>query len=37
MRADRRVWEGFNAALGVAPEEARKYGTFHSFFNGAYI
>lgn len=37
MRAGRRVWEGFNAIVEVAPEEARKYSTFHTFFNGAYI
>jgi hypothetical protein len=37
MRAGRRVWEGFQAVVGVAPDEARKYSTFHTFFNGAYI
>jgi len=37
MRAGRRVWEGFQAIVGVAPEKARKYSTFHTFFNGAYI
>jgi len=37
MRAARRVWEGFNTIVGVAPEPARKYSTFHTFFTGAYI
>lgn len=37
MRAARRVWEGFQTIVGVAPEEARKYGTFHSWVNGNYI
>jgi HEPN superfamily AbiU2-like protein len=37
MRAARRVWEGFQTIVGVAPEEARKYGTFHSWLNGNYI
>lgn len=36
MRAARRVWEGFQAIVGVAPEDARKYGTFHSWVNGNY-
>jgi hypothetical protein len=37
MRSARRVWEGFQAIVGVAPEDARKYGTFHSWVNGNYI
>jgi hypothetical protein len=37
MRAARRVWEGFHAIVGLAPEDARKYGTFHSWVNGNYI
>lgn len=37
MRAARRVWEGFQAIVGVAPEEARKFGTFHSWVNGNYV
>jgi len=37
MRAARRVWEGFQTIVGIAPEEARKYGTFHSWMNGNYI
>jgi len=37
MRAGRRVWEGFQTIVGVAPEEARKYSTFHTLFNGVYI
>jgi len=37
MRAARRVWEGFQTIVGVAPEEARKYSTFHSWVNGNYI
>jgi len=37
MRAARRVWEGFQAIVGVAPEDARKYGTFHSWVNGNYV
>jgi hypothetical protein len=37
MRAARRVWEGFQAIIGVAPPEARQYSTFHSYFNGAYM
>jgi hypothetical protein len=37
MRAARRVWEGFNAILYVAPDDAKKYGTFHSFFHQNYI
>jgi hypothetical protein len=31
------VWEGFQAIVGAAPEDARKYGTFHSWVNGNYI
>lgn len=37
MRAARRVWEGLQTIVGVAPEDARKYGTFHSWVNGNYI
>lgn len=37
MRAARRVWEGFQTIVGVAPEDARQYGTFHSWVNGNYI
>jgi len=37
MRTSRRVWEGFQTIVGVAPEEARKYGTFHSWVNGNYV
>jgi hypothetical protein len=37
MRSSRRVWEGFQTIVGVAPEEARKYGTFHSWVNGNYV
>jgi hypothetical protein len=37
MRAARRVWEGFQTIVGGAPEDARKYGTFHSWVNGNYI
>ena len=32
MRAARRVWEGFQAIISVAPEEAKTFSTFHSFF-----
>jgi hypothetical protein len=28
MMAAGQIWEGFNAIVGLAPEEARKYGTF---------
>lgn len=37
MRAARRVWEGLQTIVGVAPDEAKKYGTFHSWANGNYI
>jgi hypothetical protein len=37
MMAARQIWEGFNAVVGRAPEEARKYGTFHSWFHASYI
>ena len=37
MRAARRVWEGFQTIVGVAPEGARKYSTFHTLFNGMYV
>jgi hypothetical protein len=37
MRASRRVWEGFQTIVGVAPAEAKKYGTFHSWVNGNYV
>ena len=37
MRASRRVWEGFQTIVGVAPEDGRKYSTFHSWANGNYI
>jgi hypothetical protein len=37
MRAARRVWEGFQTIVGVAPEGARKFGTFHTWVNGNYI
>jgi len=37
MRASRRVWEGFQTIVEVAPKDARKYGTFHSWINGNYI
>jgi hypothetical protein len=37
MRSSRRVWEGLQAIVGVAPEKARKYGTYHSWVNGNYI
>jgi len=37
MRAARRVWEGFQTIVSVAPAGARKYGTFHSWVNGNYI
>jgi hypothetical protein len=37
MRAAPRVWEGFQTIVGVAPEAARKFSTFHTLFNGAYV
>lgn len=37
MRAARRVWEGFQTIVDVAPEAAKKFGTFHSWVNGNYI
>lgn len=37
MRAARRVWEGLQTIVGVAPEGARKYGTFHLWVNGNYV
>jgi hypothetical protein len=37
MRASRRVWEGFQTIVGVAPDDAKKYGTFHSWLNANYI
>lgn len=36
MLAARRVWRGFNAIVAEAPLGARKYGTFHSWFNASY-
>lgn len=37
MRAARQIWESFQAIVGVAPDEAKKFGTFHSWFNSSYI
>ena len=37
MMVARQIWESFNAIVGVAPENARKYGTFHSWFNASYL
>jgi hypothetical protein len=37
MMAARQIWEGFQAIVEVAPDDAKKYGTFHSWFNGSYI
>jgi hypothetical protein len=37
LRAARRIWEGFQSIVSVAPEDARKYGSFHTFFDQAYI
>ena len=37
MLVARQIWEGFQAIVGVAPNDAKKYGTFHSWFNGSYI
>jgi hypothetical protein len=36
MLVARQIWESFNAIVGVAPIEARKNGTFHSWFNSSY-
>lgn len=37
MLAARQLWESFQAIVGVAPDHAKKYGAFHSWFNGSYI
>lgn len=37
MLAARQIWESFQEIVRVAPEEARKYGTFHSWFNASYL
>ena len=37
LRAARRVWEGFQTIVYVAPDEAKKYGNFHSFLDQSYI
>ena len=37
MRASRRVWEGMQAIIDVSPQDAKKYGTFHSWMNGNYV
>lgn len=37
MLAARQIWEGFNEIVGVAPEKARKYSTFHTWFNSSYL
>ncbi len=37
MMAARQLWEGFNAVVGEAPENAKRYGTFHSWFNTSYV
>ena len=37
LRAARRVWEGFQTIVYVAPDEAKKYGTFHTFFDQSLI
>lgn len=37
MMAARQLWEGFQAIVGEAPDRAKQYGTFHSWFNGSYI
>lgn len=37
MMAARQIWEGFNAIVGRAPDQARKYGTFHSWFHASYL
>lgn len=36
MRAARLLWEGFQAIVGVAPDRAKEYPTFHSWFNDSY-
>src|SRR6266496_795237 len=37
MMAARQLWEGFQVIVGEAPDRAKQYGTFHSWFNGSYI
>jgi hypothetical protein len=37
MLAARQIWESFQEIVRVAPEEARKYGTFHTWFNASYL
>lgn len=37
MRASRQIWERFQAIVGGSPEEARRFGTFHSWVNGNYL
>lgn len=37
MRAARQIWEGFQAIVGVAPDDAKRFGTFHSWFNASYV
>jgi hypothetical protein len=36
MRAARQIWEGFQAIVGVAPDRAKEFPTFHSWFNDSY-
>jgi len=36
MRAARQIWEGFQAIVGVAPDRAKEFSTFHSWFNDSY-
>jgi hypothetical protein len=37
LQAARHVWNGFQDITYVAPDEGKKYGTFHSLFNQNYI
>jgi hypothetical protein len=37
MLAARQIWESFQEIVAVAPEEARKFTTFHSWFNASYF
>jgi hypothetical protein len=37
MIAARQIWETFQEIVVVAPDPAKKYGTFHSWFNASYL
>jgi hypothetical protein len=37
MLVARQIWETFQEIVAVAPGPAKKYGTFHSWFNASYL